>query len=73
MIKIGDTAEVIKITGSSPYLTLYKKGDSGIIKKDFKNGNIEAIIGSDTLDGSGWFVPKGSYSKTGRLKVRSVK
>ena len=76
MIKIGDTFEVIKIIDTE-YPTLYKEGDTGIIKHgDFYINGANALVGgkpSSVLLNSGWYVSKSCYKKIGRLTITKVK
>lgn len=72
-LKVGDSAEVIVIT-NSPYPYVYQDGECGLAINVFLSGNIDAFIGIPNLmDDGGWFVPKGTYKKIGRLTVTKVK
>lgn len=72
-LKIGDSAEVVVIT-KSPYPTLYRNNECGLVNTVFISGNIDAFIGIPRLkDDGGWVVPKGAYKKIGRLTVTKVK
>lgn len=75
MIKVGDTAEVIKVLDSE-YITLYNKNQSGVIVDEFiTSGDVSAYVGEYRagLSIRGWHIPRGHYKKIGRLKVRRVK
>ena len=76
MIKIGDNFEVIKIIDTE-YPTLYKEGDTGIIKHGgFYRSRAIALVGrkpSTLLLNSGWYVSKSCYKKIGRLTITKVK
>lgn len=75
MIKVGDTAEVIKVLDSE-YITLYNKNQSGVIVDEFiTSGDVNAYVGKYMAGFSikGWHIPRGHYKKIGRLKVRRVK
>lgn len=68
-MKIGDRFEVIVAT-ASPYKSLYKAGNCGVVVDDF-GGDVSAIIG---FEGAGPFhVHNGNYKKIGCLTITKLK
>lgn len=73
-LKVGQSFDVITMTKRDYDDLLYKVGDTGIILKEYRSGNLHASIGTYSGgDGKGWFVRSGRYRKVGKLTVTKVK
>lgn len=73
-LKVGQSCEVITITKRDYDDLLYKPGDTGVILKAYRTGNLDACIGTYSGDdGQGWFVRSGRYRKVGKLTVTKIK
>ncbi|MDR2274320.1 MAG: hypothetical protein LBF27_25660 [Sphingobacterium sp.] len=72
-IKVGQSFEVAVITDNSKYPSIYKNGNTGIIKDEFNNGDATMSVGTyGSLTGI-WYVLKDTYKIVGKLTITKVK
>lgn len=72
-IKVGQSCEVAVITDNTRYPSIYKNGNTGIIKDKFDNCDITMSVGTYGSLIDSWYVLKDTYKITGKLTITKVK